>query len=225
MSPRVTIDPAVGRVFPDLTVHALTCDLPAQRTGELAPEPLAGIDPDQVATHPAIAPWRNAMKLMGLKPAEQRSSVEQLLRRALKGMPADTGVPWVNAYNALSVTCMVPMGGYDLDLVPGPVTLRPGQPGRDQFRPLGGDADRFPISENVMVYASGNLILCWALNVRDSGMTCLHTGSRRALFISEAVTAAGADASVEALSSLANLVLAAGGSVGEIRRAEVRAPV
>src|SRR5689334_15996906 len=37
---------------------------------------------DDIAAHPAIAPWRQAYQAFGVKPSKYRSSIESLLRSA-----------------------------------------------------------------------------------------------------------------------------------------------
>lgn len=164
---------------------------------------LLGASTDTFATHPRIAPWRNAYRDMGLKPSEVRCSVEQLARRHIAGRPASTGVWTVDLYNAVSLSHLVPMGGYDADLLPeGPIELRLALP-QDRFEPIGGKGTPATIQDNVVVYASGHETLCWAINHKDAAHTALSGASRRALFVSEAVDAQGAADSLQALGALA----------------------
>ncbi len=114
-----------------------------------------------------VAAWRDAFRAFGAKPTRTRSSVEALLRRA------DTGLPRVNrvvdAYNAVSVTHVLPIGGEDLDAYVGPPRLT---------RAVGGEsfdtsAHGEPVTENV-----GNGEVVWR---DDIGVTCRRWNWRQCL--------------------------------------------
>ncbi len=61
---------------------------------------------------PQIACWRHAYKTFSA--SDYRSSVEALLRRAIKGDALPDINPLVNLYNALSLKYLIPFGGEDL---------------------------------------------------------------------------------------------------------------
>ncbi len=79
---------------------------------------LDGRAPEDV---PQVADWRAAYRAFGAKPQRTRPSVEALLRRL------DTGLPRIDrltdAYNAVSIANLVPVGGEDLDQYQGPARL------------------------------------------------------------------------------------------------------
>lgn len=83
-------------------------------------ERLDGRTPDQ---DPHIAAWRAAYTAFGAKPSRTRNSAEALARRAL----ADGGLPRINrlvdAYNAVSVAHLIPVGGEDLGRIRGAMRL------------------------------------------------------------------------------------------------------
>lgn len=72
---------------------------------------------------PRIAAWREVYTAFGAKPSRTRNSAEALARRAL----ADGGLPRINllvdAYNAISVAHLVPVGGEDTDHIKGGMRL------------------------------------------------------------------------------------------------------
>ncbi|MFC5801795.1 B3/4 domain-containing protein [Streptomyces formicae] len=72
---------------------------------------------------PHMAAWRAAYTAFGAKPSRTRNSAEALAKRAL----ADGGLPRINAlvdaYNAISVAHLVPVGGEDLDRIEGGMRL------------------------------------------------------------------------------------------------------
>jgi DNA/RNA-binding domain of Phe-tRNA-synthetase-like protein len=65
-------------------------------------------------SHPRVAAWREAFRSIGVSPRDFPSSIEALLRRAMKGgEPLRIG-PLVDLYNAVSLGHLVPAGGFDL---------------------------------------------------------------------------------------------------------------
>lgn len=204
------IDPAVRRVLPDFAAFAFEVTIPTDQQPLLADIAVeaaryatarAGeLNIESLADEPTIAVWRAAYRAMGLKPAKQRSSVEQLARRAAKGAMPSINVPLADYYNAMSVHAMTPMGGYDLDRLRGrEITVRPADPTQDQFDPIGGAPEAFALSANILVYGEPSRVLCWALNHRDSVETCLRPDTTRALITAEGVTRKTAAAAETAL--------------------------
>ena len=66
------------------------------------------------------------------------TSIEALLRRAMKGGSPFRINPLVDFYNAVSLRRVVPVGGFDLDRVPGPLSVRLTRDG-DTFSALDAD--------------------------------------------------------------------------------------
>jgi DNA/RNA-binding domain of Phe-tRNA-synthetase-like protein len=113
----VSVDDAVRELRPDFAVLVVAVDgLPAGPTDawsrgllKEAAETVAGPD---VTAEPHIAAWREAYAAFGAKPGRTRNSVEALARRASAGLPEVNRV--VDAYNAVSVAHLLPVGGEDL---------------------------------------------------------------------------------------------------------------
>jgi DNA/RNA-binding domain of Phe-tRNA-synthetase-like protein len=214
--------PAARIKIPRLNAWAIEAEwAPGTRFEPLAhtsPPAEAGFVIETLATHPRIAVWRNTYRAMGLKPSECRSSIEQLVRRHLRGDTVALGIPAVDLYNQISLAFLAPMGGYDLDrLSAEPVLLRPLMED-DEFTPLGGNADRMPLLESVLGYCQGDRCLCYAINHRDAAASAIQYGSVRALFVSEAVDCVGAEASQAALQTLSAHITKAGGRCSGPRR-------
>ena len=89
-----------------------------RRSGSARRSPAA-----QISEHPHIAPWREAYRQFGAKPKEHPSSIENLVRRVLKGWTVPHVNPLVDLYNTISLRHLVPVGGEDLDRVEGDVLL------------------------------------------------------------------------------------------------------
>lgn len=214
----ISIEDRLRQTYPQLSVHGFTA---CQRGGsldvslpewELPPE----LDTSRISEDARIEVWRNAIRTMGLKASDYRSSIEQLLRRLVRGSPPETGVWFVDAYNALSTYHAAPMGAYDIDRLPtGRVDLRLARRDLDRFTPLGGRLSEFPLKETVAVYASGPEVLCWAFNVRDSQRTCVSPSTHRFLVLSEALDVEGSRRSSEACEAFSRSLGRCGFLVGE----------
>lgn len=184
-----------------------------------------GVHKQNLVEHPNIQGWRQAIGQCGLKPSSFKSSPEQLARRLLKGQEISTPLPLVNAYCAVSVRHLAPMGAYDLARLPAAeIELRLVSPRTDRFAPLGGRTEDMPMEEDVASYACGDEVICWAYNHRDSRRTCLQPDTRQSVFIAEAVTTVQQDAVYSALQEMASELEAAGAKVGELRFADGSQP-
>jgi DNA/RNA-binding domain of Phe-tRNA-synthetase-like protein len=218
--------------FPDVTVHALRVE--GMRDALVSIDTVAilnraiencAVDPEKVPEDPAVAGWREAYGMMGVKPSKFRSSIEALLRRASKKLPLDLPIPSVNLYNACSIAGKAPMGGYDVARIPGSeMSLRFAQPVGDTFNPLGAEASAFPLSEGLVVYAAGSDVLCWGFNARDAAHTALTAESDTGIFFAEAALVAQSAPAFSALALLKAEFERAGVSVGQIQTANRAAP-
>lgn len=224
MNRTLSIHPLIAGRFPDVLVGCVSADglggvvssletvrlLQDARTAHAA----TGVCLERLSEDPRIAGWRQAIQACGLKPSTYRSSPEQLARRLLKGQEVNTPLPLVNLYCAVSVKHLAPLGGYDVERLPGRVIeLRTGNPEHDSFDPLGASPDEMPITPPLAVYGCGEEILCWGFNHRDSKRTCLTSTTRSALFVGEAVTLAQHAPLKAALAELASLLAAGGAQV------------
>jgi DNA/RNA-binding domain of Phe-tRNA-synthetase-like protein len=230
-----SLSPALLERFPDCRAGGFVVRDLRTVAARLAEEPetlstaaleAAGITQQNLADEPRVKAWRQAMARCGLKPSTYKSSPEQLAGRLLRGKGISTPLPVVNAYCAVSVRHLAPMGGYDLRRLPEPaVSLRLARLGEDVFQPLSGRAEDMPLTENVAVYACGEEVICWAFNHRDSARTCLEAGTDEAVFFSEAVAPEQHAALETGLHDLADLLTRKGARVGEIRIAVGAEPV
>ena len=79
---------------------------------------LAGRPPEELAE---VSAWRDAYRAFGAKPQRTRPSVEALLRRLGAGLPRVDRI--TDAYNAVSVAHLLPVGGEDRAAYRGPARL------------------------------------------------------------------------------------------------------
>lgn len=140
-----------------------------------------GLSMDNLASHPDVAGWRQVFSSMGVKPSKYRSSLEALLRRVLKEKSLWTVNSVVDLYNCVSIRALLPMGAFDLDKVRGDIEIRFGKSG-EKFFPLGSEEQEEVLPGHV-VYADSETICTWLWNHRDSRLTGLDLGSRRAVFV------------------------------------------
>ncbi|HET9227032.1 MAG TPA: phenylalanine--tRNA ligase beta subunit-related protein [Thermoanaerobaculia bacterium] len=217
---RIEIDPAVLEQFPDCRVGGFLAR--GLRAAAVKPEEptLEGVSLETLTEEPRIREWRKAYQQIGVKPSTYRGSAEQLARRLLKGSWISTPLPMVNLYSAVSVKHLTPMGAYDVERLPEPsVVLRFPREG-DVFQPLGGRPEDMPLRSNVVVYASGSEITCWAFNHRDSAKTALHDETDLGIFMAEAVSPLQYESLDAAFSELARELREAGAEVGELASAD-----
>lgn len=220
----VGIAPAVRERFPTITVAAFAVDglreFHAEGTlvgvEEIRRQLIAeGLTLDTLLQEPRIALWREALRSCGIKPSTFRGSAEQLVRRVLRGEEIDAPA-MVRRYCEASAQNIAPLGAYDVQRLPtNAIELREGRTG-DHFTPLGGRAEDMLLKREIVVYACGDEVVCWAFNVRDSALTSLTENTNTALFLSEAVADVHLDASLRALRELRMLFIAAGLTPTEI---------
>ena len=107
---------AVDRVVPgpsDQSGEALLLEAETKARRMLRDRPADAI--------PHVAAWREAYRAFGAKPQRTRPSVEALLRRVEAGLPRIDRI--TDAYNAVSIACLLPVGGEDLDRYAGAARL------------------------------------------------------------------------------------------------------
>jgi DNA/RNA-binding domain of Phe-tRNA-synthetase-like protein len=220
------IAPEVAARFPGIEVHAVRArgflaaadklDHAGQLRQAVARVATLGIDKEKLASYPPIARWREAYAGLKVRPSAFRASIESLLRRAVVGADLALPIASVNLYNAVSLDALAPMGAYDMaKLRPEPVRLRFADPARDRFAPLGGKAADFPLNPDLVVYASGNTVLCWGFNHRDNVETALDAQSDDIVFFSEAVETEGGLGSANAIGEVRRQLTALGVACSE----------
>jgi DNA/RNA-binding domain of Phe-tRNA-synthetase-like protein len=173
----------------------LLADVAAGRAAELV-----GVD---IATHPAVAPWRAAYRRFGLKPSQYRSSIESLLRAAQAGRTRSIE-PLVDLYNAVSLRHALPCGGEDLAALVGPVRLTRAV-GGEPFRTIGATADD-PPQPGEVVYRDDVGVICRGWNWREAERTRLRDQTQAALLVFEALPEHPPQVLDHALNDLAELV-------------------
>ena len=159
---------------------------------------------DTISENAPVKAWREAYRRFKTKKGA-RCSIENLLKRVLKGKPVGTITPAVDIYNTISLTYALPVGGEDIDTFQGDLRLTVTE-GGDAFLPLGSDESEDPTLPGELCYLddAGAVCRCW--NWRDGQRTALTDDSRNAFLIIECVESARVDDCRAAIDELAELV-------------------
>ena len=131
-----------------------------------------------------VRAWRQAYQQFKTKRGA-RCSIENLLKRVLKGKPVGHITPAVDIYNTVSLSYALPVGGEDLHAIEGDLRLKVTD-GGDAFLPLGEEADD-PTLPGELAYIddAGAVCRCW--NWRDGVRTALSDDSADAFLAIECV--------------------------------------
>ncbi|MCX4510577.1 phenylalanine--tRNA ligase beta subunit-related protein [Streptomyces sp. NBC_01619] len=148
----------------------------AERLGDRAPH-----------EDPHMAAWREAYGAFGAKPSRTRNSAEALARRAL----TDAGLPRINllvdAYNAISVAHLIPVGGEDLDRIQGGMRLVRAT-GEEPFVTVAGGEETVEHPEaGEIVWCDDAGVTCRRWNWRQGPRTRLTEESVNAIFLLESL--------------------------------------
>ena len=154
-----------------------------------AAQGLAALGGRRPGEHPHLRLWRDAYSAFGAKPSAYPCSAESLIQRVVKG-GADA-VPGINclvdAYNAVSLAHLLPIGGEDLDRLVGHCVLRLAT-SRDADVDAATAADAPKPSE--VIWADDVGWTCRRWNWRQGPRTRLTESTPNAYFIIEGMAPA-----------------------------------
>ena len=156
-----------------------------------------------ISQNEVVRVWRDAYQQFKTKKGA-RCSIENLLKRVLKGNPVGSITPAVDIYNAVSLKYALPVGGEDIDTFEGDLRLGITE-GGDAFRALGEDEDD-PTLPGELCYRddAGAVCRCW--NWRDGQRTALADDSESAFLIIECVDPSRIDDLRAALDEFSQLI-------------------
>jgi DNA/RNA-binding domain of Phe-tRNA-synthetase-like protein len=195
-----TVAPEVFELRPDYRVLVMAAEglepgPPDQASEELlaraetrARTALDGRAPEDV---PQVADWRDAYRAFGAKPQRTRPSVEALLRRLDAGLPRIDRL--TDAYNAVSIANLVPVGGEDLEQYQGPARLVRAA-GDEAFGIMahGEPAIEHPKPGEV-IWRDDSGVTCRQWNWRQCTRTRITPATINAVFIIDGLAALGHD--------------------------------
>lgn len=153
-------------------------------------------------SHPRVRIWRERLRAIGVSPKEFPSSIEALLRRALKGGEPFTINPLVDFYNTISLRHTVPVGAFDLDGIGGPFELRLTAPG-DTFLSMDSDIP-VDVPAGEVAYADGSTVLTRHFVWRQSRAGLIVPSTRSAFLVSEVLGEVGEGVAETVLGDLAD---------------------
>ena len=145
-----------------------------------------------ISENEVVAVWRRAYQLFKTKKGA-RCSIENLLKRVLKGNPVGPITPSVDIYNAISLKYALPVGGENIDAFVGDFHLGIDEEGGKSFLPIGEE-------ENAPT------LPCRCFNWRDGQRTELTDDSRNAILVIECVDGARLPELHAALDEFADLM-------------------
>jgi DNA/RNA-binding domain of Phe-tRNA-synthetase-like protein len=191
---KLSITPGLFALFPDARVALVVvrgldnhprADRPLQpRLQEAQASAVARLGGLALTEHPRIHCWREAYRAFGAKPKDYPSSIENLVRRALKGDPLRCINPLVDLYNVVSLTHLLPAGGEDLDAIEGDIVLTRASADESPVKLLGESEERAPKPGEV-IYKDDRGAICRRWNWKEADRTKLTAATRRAFLVIE----------------------------------------
>ncbi|HVY20318.1 MAG TPA: phenylalanine--tRNA ligase beta subunit-related protein [Bauldia sp.] len=141
----------------------------------------------ELSAIPGIAVWRAAYRAFGIKKTSYRCSVERLVKNVLAERPLPAINAFVDAYNAVSLAHVMPLGADDLAFVAGDVAFRRSQPS-DTFLDMAGGEEgegsgpvSDPPKEGEVVYADAEKVLCRRWNWRQDARSLVTPATTAAI--------------------------------------------
>ena len=161
------------------------------------------ITPEKISEIREVKKWRETYSSFGAKPSDYRSSVESLIRRALKkDLPKIN--PLVDIYNYISIKYLFPVGGEDISQVKGNIILDFAE-GDEEFIPLGETKKELPWKGEVIYKDNiGAICRCW--NWREGDRTKLTEKTKKAVIVIENLIPENKEKLVLALEETKNLI-------------------
>lgn len=224
---KLVVEPSVLELFPQVMVGVLVArDVDNRATEDERPAlerrlaaaqraAVASLGGASVTEHPRIACWREAYRRFGAKPKKYPSSIENLVRRAMKGEPLGHINRLVDLGNVVSLMHLLPLGGEDLDRIEGDLRLTRAGEAEPPVRLL-GESEARPPKPGEVFYRDDAGAVCRRWNWKEADRTKLTEATARAVLVVEALAPIRREELLEALDALAGLVReTCGGEVSE----------
>ena len=191
---KLSVGPELFELFPEARIAlVVVCGIEnTRRAGEAQllhsaqASASARLGHGPLTEHPRILCWREAYRAFGAKPKDYPSSIENLLRRALKGEPLRSINPLVDLYNVVSLTHLLPAGGEDLDAIEGDIVLTRDSAAEPPVKLLGESEERAPKPGEV-IYKDGRGAICRRWNWKEADRTKLTEKTANAILVLEAL--------------------------------------
>jgi DNA/RNA-binding domain of Phe-tRNA-synthetase-like protein len=138
---------------------------------------------------PQVAEWREAFRSFGAKPQRTRPSVEALLRRVETGLPRIDRI--TDAYNAVSIARLLPVGGEDLARYEGPARLVRATGDEDFDTTADGQPAMEHPEPGEVVWRDDRGVTCRRWNWRQCVRTRITHSTTTAMFVLDGLGALG----------------------------------
>ena len=198
--------------FPSLRIAVVIAEelvIPMERPAALDAE-ISAIEAEAAARFVDVAMpdiagvqvWREAYKAFGIKKTSYRCSVERLIRKVVRDGALARINPFVDAYNAVSLKHVFPLGADDLAHVEGDVCFRESRPG-DSFLALGEENPQDdPPKPGEIVYADAGKVLCRRWNWYQDARSPVTAATKRAVVTVQSLRPGDLDAAVADLTRM-----------------------
>lgn len=193
------VSPDAWRRFPGMLIVAVAVRgadnrLPNRLIAAALERAWAGLPPlldgfPNPQAHPRIGAWREAFRTLGVSGKQFPSSVEALVRRALRGGEPLLINPLVDLSAAVSLTHLVPTGGFDMGGTSAPLEVRLTGSG-EHFQALDEETPN-QVEPGEVAYAIGSVLLTRHLCWRQARTRLMQPETRDAFLVSEVLPAAG----------------------------------
>lgn len=158
-----------------------------------------------IAEHPNIISWRETYRKFGAKPKDYPSSIENLVRRILKGEQVRHINKLVDIYNVISLRHLVPVGGEDTEKINGDVSLTFAE-GDEEAIFLLGEKETRPPNPNEVIYKDDAGAICRRWNWKEADRTKLTENTTDAFMVIEALPPVRKEQLQAALSELSEML-------------------
>ncbi|MBS7647120.1 MAG: phenylalanine--tRNA ligase beta subunit-related protein [Candidatus Bathyarchaeia archaeon] len=137
-------------------------------------------DVEKLKDDPVVRAYRDFYWKLGIDPTKTRPSGEALLRRVLHGGELPTISTAVDAYNLASMMTIIPISGFDRDMLHPPFNIRFAGEG-ELFIGIGMDKP-LVLKSNMLVLADAKQVLCIYPH-RDADQTKITEKTRNVLLV------------------------------------------
>jgi len=189
MEIKVTWQPQVATRFPELAIcTGLIKDIHDEKENEplrklkrdVYAEVRAKYDIETLKDNPTVRAYRDFYWKLDIDPTKTRPSGEALLRRVLHGDELPNISTVVDAYNLASLKTIVPISGFDPDLLTMPFQVRFAKNG-EAFTGI-GMTKPMTLTDKTLVLTDAKQAVC-IYPYRDSDATKMTLNSRKTLII------------------------------------------
>ena len=139
---------------------------------------------EEFGDNPVIAIWRDALTRFKKKKGV-RASIDALMKRVANGNHIGTINPFVDIYNAISLSYALPVGGEDIDTFDGDIRLTIAD-GTEPFITLGSNKSE-PPKQGEVIYKDNSGAICRCWNWRDGKRTEVNDDTTKEFIAMECV--------------------------------------